>query len=294
MRLTAMHPLFSIALLLFAPTIGLDECKTCKKGKVCTPHVKFEASEIKRLRGEFESDSIDDRIEALNEIAALTFEHENVPSARVAKILVTALEGGSLRVREAAIELLTDGQHAGIAVPALVEVMDDLKRNMYGLVPWLAGKKGVRGTSAEAMSYIETVMRVSSQVPDDRVLKALANVLAAMPWEMYGQPVAMAATRSLLELGTPAAVRAVLRQFNSQSGSDEMQAINDALTDFALDLEFDDAPEYGKDASKQWNRWLKKHVRSLPSKLGKWRGKRIDEDDEDDEEPSEAEWRYLE
>lgn len=288
---TVMRALLSSALLLLSPALGLDECQVCKPGKICKPHVKYEAAELKRLRSELESDDADDRSGALIQVAALTHEHENVPSENVARILAAALEDESLRVRELAIELLTDDQHPETAVVGLVGVIEDLKRNMFGLVPSLTGAKGERGTTADAMSYIETIMRVSGEVPDDRVVKALANVLGAMPWEMYGQSVAMAATRSLLDLGTRDAVKAVLRQFNSESTKEEMQSLHDALTDFALDLDFEDAPEFDKHARKQWDRWLKKHSRSLPKKLGKWRGKLAEgaEEDEDDEGPSHAE-----
>ena len=291
--LTAMKALLPFSLLLLSPALALDECQACKRGKICKPHVRVEEAEFRRLRSELESDVDDDRIGALIQIAALTQEHENVPSGNVARILATALEDESLRVRELALELLTDGQHPEIAVVGLVNVIEHLKRNMFGLVPSLTGAKQERGTTADAMNYIETIMRVSGQVPDDRVVKALINVLTAMPWEMYGQPVAMAATRSLLDLGTRDAVKAVLRQFNSESTEEEMQAVHEALTDFALYLDLEDPPEYGKKVRKQWDRWLKKHGRSLPKKLGKWRGKLAEEEedkqkdaDEDDEGPS--------
>ena len=295
-----MKPLLPLALLLIAPLPRLaargethdglqDVCDACRRGRLCRPHAKFEAAEIERLRPDLESDEIRDRIGALREIAALTREHQNVPTREVATILVAALEDRSLRVRDRAIRLLTDGQQPEITVVALVGLLEGFRKNMWSLVPWLTGPREERGTTADAMNYLETVMRVSGDVPDDRVVKALADVLLAMPAEMRGQPVAMAATRSLLGLGTRDAVQAVLRQFSSWSEGREMRNIHDALRYFALDLDVEDFPEYGGEAPEQWARWFKKHARDLPSKLGKWRGKPL-EGDEDERPAPLAQW----
>ena len=104
----------------------------------------------------------------------------------------------------------------------------------------------------EAMSYLKTTMQVSGVVRDDRVAAALASVLLRMPSEMRGQPVAMAATRSLLDLGTRDAVRAVMRQFDSKPEGRELENIHEALARFASDLGFEDAPKPGEDLSKDW------------------------------------------
>ena len=90
--LSVMNALLPLTLLLIAPALGLDDCEACKKGKVCKPHVKFEQAEIKRLRAHLASEVVEERIEALGEIAGLKNEHENVPSADVARILADALE----------------------------------------------------------------------------------------------------------------------------------------------------------------------------------------------------------
>ena len=270
--------MFPLALLLIVPVSLLDVCDACGKGKLCKPHAQLETAEIERLRPRLESEEARDRIAALRDIAALTHEHENVPSERVAEILVLALEDRSLRVRDRAVRLLADGQHPEATVVALVDLMGSFKKKMWSLVAWLQGENQDRGTVTDAMNYLKTVMRKSGDVPDDRVVEALADVLLAMPSEMRGQPVAMAATKSLLQLGTKDAVKAVLRQFSSMSDTPEMRNIHDALRGFAFDLEIDDYPEYGEDVPEKWARWVKKHSRAMPAKLGKWRGKPVDEE----------------
>ena len=114
-------------------------------------------------------------------------------------------------------------------------------------------------------------------LPGDPRLTRIGAVLTAMPSEMKGEPVAMAATWSLLSLGTKDALKAVLRQFKSVDSSKKKRNIHDALVAFTMDLEYEDAPEYQKDAEKAWERWLGKHKKALTPKLGKWKGNPIED-----------------
>ena len=133
----------AVFLLAPAPASGLDVCKLCDKGKLCKPHAELERAEIERLRPDLESEESRVRIDALREIASLCAEHENVPGKEAAEILAAASsDDPSLRVRSRAIRLLTDGQHPETTVITLVDLHEDLKRNMFGLVPWLTGVIG--------------------------------------------------------------------------------------------------------------------------------------------------------
>ncbi len=277
-----MKPVLLLGLALAPLLAALDVCDNCRADKLCRPHAEHEQAEIERLRPALESEDADERIEALEELAALSLEHENAPGEDAAVLLAAALEDVSLHVREEALLLLTDGQHPEVTVAAVVDVLEGFKRHMWTLVETLMGPDQRGGTTADAMRYLETAMRVSGNVRDDRVVKALAAVLLAMPDEMRGEPVAMAATRSLLDLGTRNAVQAVLRQFRPWTDDHKMLPIQEALREFATDLGSEDVPEIGPDARDAWDRWLKKHSRDLPTKLGKWQGVPPEGEDEDD------------
>ncbi len=267
----SLAPLLALVPAL-APARAADDCGDCGARGPCRPHAEADEAAIERLRPELEAPEVERRLDALAEVAALTGEHANAPGEAVAEALAAALEDDALRVREEAVRLLVDGQHPERTVRALVDVMKDFQRNMWTLVAWLTGPDGERGTIAEAMDYLETVGDVAGGVRDDRVAKELADLLLAYPEEMRGQPVAMAATGSLLRLGTRDAVRAVIRQLRPWSDDGRSLAIHEALEEFAEDRELPAAPEAGPDAAKAWDAWLKKNARALPSKLGKWAG----------------------
>ncbi|MFT7676859.1 MAG: HEAT repeat protein, partial [Planctomycetota bacterium] len=204
-------------------------------------------------------------------------EHENCRTQAVAKALIAALDDPALRVRTKVLGMLVDGQHAELTITTLVSRLGDIKKNMWSLVDWLRGKQGVHGSVDDAMGYIERLMEVSGEVPDDRVVKALANALKAMPTEMRGQPVAMSAVHALLELGTRDAVATVIKQFKPRPPSKgAVENIHSALEDFALELEIEDYPEFDGDLKKLWESWARKNSSRIPTKLGRWIGKPLD------------------
>lgn len=266
--------LLALPLLPLAPEV----CDDCSTRRLCKPHAQAEAEALARLEPELDSEEAGVRMAALKELAALTEAHQNAPGQAVAERLAAALEDDSLRVRERALRLLTDGQHPEVTVEALTGVLGSFEKNMWSLVPWLTGPAEERGSMLDAMAYLETAMRVCADVPDDRVVDALGDLLLAFPSEMRGQPVAMAASRSLLELRTRDAVETVLKQFQTLQPGKEMRNLHDALVDLAIDLEVEDYPEFGEDVDDDWERWLRKHSRRLPSKLGRWTGRPLEEE----------------
>lgn len=283
-----MLALLPLVLLSFAPLPSLDVCKQCeagRKGKLCVAHAKHEKSELERLRKDLGSDDARDRMGAIRDVAELTDDHENRPSLEVGKVLAAALQDDSLRVRNLAIQLLTDGQHPETTVNALVDVLASFNKNMFDLTPWLMGPGEKRGDMSDAMQYIETTVRVCGDVRDDRVVKALAETLHTFPPEMRGESVAMAATWSLLDLGTQEAVESVIKQLSflkvdarsSTTIADRRRRLHETLKDFATELETKAIPEYSEDAYDDWKTWFKKYGRKLPKKLGKWRGKEVEE-----------------
>ncbi|MFT5153506.1 MAG: hypothetical protein ACI841_003507 [Planctomycetota bacterium] len=252
----------------------VDVCKYCQATRVCDKHAKLDEAEIERLSPGLSSEDARDRIEALDEIAALTEEHENAPSKAVAKVLAKALEDDFLRVRDRAAMLISDGQHPEIAVTAMLSVMSDIRASMWTLVETLMGPKHERGNVGDAMNYLETVMDSCGYLRDDRIVKALGETLMAYPTEMRGQPVAMAATRSLLALGTRDSLKTVLKQFKTFRFDNEYENIHHALTLLAADLDIEEFPEWSVEADEEWERWSNKYSRRISSKLGKWKGEK--------------------
>lgn len=273
-----MKALLLASMLFVSPALALDVCEHCEKAKLCSPHALAQKTLLGGLKAELAKGDVRDRVEALSAVAELTFEHENCRTKAVAKALIAALDDPALRVRTKVLGMLVDGQHAESTVSALVGRLGDIKRNMWGLVEWLRGKQGVHGSADDALGYTETLMEVSGEVPDDRVVKALAYALKAMPTEMRGQPVAMAATRSLLELGTRDAVKTVIKQFSPRPPSrGAVENIHGALEDFAIELEIEEYPDFTGDIKSRWERWAKKNSSRIPAKLGRWRGKSFDD-----------------
>jgi len=251
--------------------IALDVCDSCKTGRLCKPHAEEEEQLLGELRERLESTDPGERIDALGEVAELTYEHEGAPSKEVAELLAAALEDDRLEVRTKAMELLSEDQHPEIAVRATVEVLDGFRKGMWSLVGDLIDG-GRRGTHQEAMEYIETCVRQAGDLRDDRIAKSLSRLLPAFPEEMQGQPVTIEATRSLLDLGTRDSYGAVIDQLESLQPGQRLRNLHGLLEDFAHDqeLEPERIPVYGPEVAREWAKLARKL--DLKSKLGKWKG----------------------
>ena len=269
-----MLKLLLLAALVTAPPLTLEDCEACRPGKVCAQHRAEEKEELKRLAPLLKSEDPGQRMGALSSAAALTESHENAPSKNVAKVLAEALDDDQLTVRETAIVLLADGQHPEIAVTSTIKVLKGFEKNMWSLMGTMTGPNNEHGTVEEAMQYLEASMRACSELPDDRIVKALSTLLAAYPAEMRGEPVAMAATHSLLELGTQDAVGAVIKQLGRGKETTRLRRIHMALVRVADEKEIEARPAFGDKIERQWTVWLRKNKRAFPAKLGKWTGER--------------------
>ncbi len=256
----------------------LDDCATCRPGKTCRTHVTHVREELAKLAEGLASKDAAKRATALRSAASLTEDHLNAPSRDVAKVLVAALEDGQLRNRTLAVQLLCEGQDPELAVEAVVRLIGSFESRMFSLVADLQGPKAERGSASDAMELLESTMKEARRLRDDRIVDALAAVLAAFPTEMRGEPVAMATTRSLLDLGTRDAVAAVAKQFQSRPEESRRRAIHMALVGLGRGLELEGMPSFEDNLAKAWPSWVKKNARRLPKKLGKWTGP-VDEAD---------------
>ncbi len=269
-----MSNLLVLAALILLPAAPLDECEACRRSKVCTPHRNQDKAELKRLAPLLASKDAGQRMSALSVAAGLTEEHENAPGKEVAKVLARALADDQLEVRQLAIELLVDGQHPETAVTTVVAQLKGFERNMWSLVGSMTGPDNEHGTPEDAMQYLEASMRACSEVPDDRVVKALSSLLGAYPAEMRGEPVAMAATHSLLELQTQGALEAVIKQLAKGKDTTRLRRIHMSLVRVADEKEIEKRPAFGDKVEREWTVWLRKNKRAFPAKLGKWDGVR--------------------
>lgn len=278
-----MLALLSAAFLALAPA-PLDDCEACRPGKTCSPHRKHDAAELKRLKPELESKDERTRMGALSAVAELTDEHSNAPTKAVAQALADALYDDRLAVRSHAIRLLADGQHPEVAVTAIAKVYGQFESDMWTLVATLMGEKGERGSVDDAMRYLEDSVRAGRGLRDDRIVKSMSSLLLAYPTEMRGEPVAMATTDALLELGTQGAVSAVVQTLGQTQDDTRKRRIHMALVRVADEKEIDKRPSFDKKPEREWKAWLKKNKKSFPSKLGKWKGPPPEEDDEEDDD----------
>ncbi len=263
----------------------VDVCGACGRNKICKTHKAEDRAEIKRLKGALEDEDPEVRMEALEEVAELASNHENAPGKAAAEVLVAALEDDQLVVQAEAFRLLADGQHPEVAVGAYVARLKWFQSHMWSLVGDMTGPGEKHGSAAEAMEVLDAAVRGCKELPDDRIVSALAGLLKSFPNEMRGEPVAMSASRALLRLGTQGAVQAVISQFNAHKDLGKLRQVHMALKTFAFGMELDGTPEFDDDVEAGWTQWLRKHKRRIPKKLGKWKGPEPEpEEDEDDDD----------
>ncbi|MEM6676016.1 MAG: hypothetical protein AAF726_24415 [Planctomycetota bacterium] len=273
----------ALAVVLTSPT--LHASPGSQRGKISKEDRAADIEAIEELTPQLESEDERDRMSALRAVADLAEEHPETPSKEAAEALADALDDDRLEVRGLAIELLSRDQHPEVAVNAVRKTILQFESNMWDLVPWLTGPKEERGNVMEAMRYIETSVRASKRLRDDRMVDALSRLLHAFPTEMRGEPVALSTSEALLDLGTRDAVDAVIRTLNSTQDEQRLRRIHMSLGRFARGLDIDDHPSFDdRDIQKGWSQWLRKNGRVIPKKLGKWTGPPPEDEDEDDDQ----------
>src|SRR5688572_4831428 len=166
--------LLASALLSAAP----GDCKECVPNDLCAAHQESDGKAIDKLRGKVRARDVQQRLDALREVAALTKGHENAPSRAVADTLALGLQDDDFEVRAVAAELLSSGQHPDEALKALVKALDDV-RTQYAKV----GRDKERGGGDAGFGgdggahYVEAVIGGLAKLPDDRAVDALADVV---------------------------------------------------------------------------------------------------------------------
>jgi hypothetical protein len=208
--------------LVFAFAIGwvpFGDCPQCKPDDLCAPHQESDQKALEVWRGKIRAKDVEQRLAAVREIAALAKQHENAPSRGAAESIALALADDDYGVRAAAAERLADGQHPDAAVKALTKALDDVREEFARV-----GKDRERGNSGVTLfgkngkRYVDAVVGGLANLPDDRSVDALADVLKQLgpdaPNELV-KPIADA----LLQLRSRPALEAVIDRLVSAEGS---------------------------------------------------------------------------
>ncbi len=257
-----------------------DECEECGDRKICKPHKSHDLAELKRLAPDLKSEDVDKRLRALEAVADLATDHANAPFKGAAEVLVEALEDDKLVVQAAAFRYLSDGQHPETSVVGYVKRIKWFKGHMWTLVADMTGPNEEHGGVGDAMDVLKRAVSCGEDLRDDRVVDALSGLLNAFPTEMRGEPVAMAASRALLSLGTVDAAKTVIKQFGALDDASKMRQVHFALVTFGNRLEIEEMPEFSENVESAWTVWLRKNQKLVPKKLGKWTGPPKDDEDE--------------
>lgn len=233
------------ALVLFSllgPLVGIaaagecDDCQPLPDSKLCTSHESDEVELISKLRPKLDSTEERVRILALKRIAALTREHSNAPSIRVAELLASRAESESTQVRVRAISLLGDGQHPEVAVKETLRIVGKVQsqavevegsfrkimesgeptanpnspgQDVEDVIAKLEERKAVIESLMELESLREALIRSMGGLRDDRVTKMLLQ-MEAVDAEYLG---VSSIHDALLAHGTQAGVRRVIEAF---------------------------------------------------------------------------------
>lgn len=257
--------------LVLGPATAAGDCKDCLPETLCSAHAETQREALEQYRTELEVEDPARRATAVREIARTTTDHQNAPSREVAEIVVQALrKDPSLEVRRAAVKWIAS-QDPELVVPAVAMTVDELRAGLVGgdLVPRLLGKDAAAETF-EAMAFAEEVLEVAGDLPDDRCVKALLACVKQLPEEMLGQPIHLAACKSLLDLGTYDAVELVVDELKPFRDTPEVRRVHSLLEGLSLWHELDDAPPFDEHCRDEWRGWLRRHKKLFPRSRGRY------------------------
>ena len=245
----------------------VDDCKECSPKKLCSAHVAEEAAALKSAAPKLKAKEEATRIEALEKLGHLKDSHQNAPSAAAAKAIAAGLLDASWKVRAAAAKVLADGQEHDVAVEALAKSITEARKD---------GAKLMIFTSNAALlaeqklfgDYLKEISAALAAMKDDRAADALIefvrNEKVPMPKEIILPAVEATAT-----IDTLAAFSAVIEHLEWTEGFGGLQDYHDVLVKAATARGGKDLPEWGKETSARWKRWLEAHKALFPKRIAK-------------------------
>jgi hypothetical protein len=235
-----------------APQEPADEpvgtaCDACVvergRDRLCEPHALREAEVLKETRSALKSKAFAEREQALETIAALTLEHTNVPSKKVAQALASRKSDEALLIRSKVVELLSKGQHHETAVATVVRALKDAEKRwedldavLLELAEEYADGRATfdpKRTQAfnehrEAMGYLTTTLSALGRLQDEAAEEALIRFLDRYV-DRSPRLIMVIACTALLDLGTQRAASTVV---------DYLVELEQRIADHSLDNEY--------------------------------------------------------
>jgi len=223
-----------------SPALPPEQCDACQGDHevvLCDAHLARETEVLKAQKPKLERRSEKRRIEAMEEIAALTQAHSNAPSPTVARLLGSMLVVESTLVKKRAAELLADGQHRRTTLEMMIAAVDPLTRELEEQMerfleleavvtresPKKKGKEVTLDDLQEKIDALDEAMvldeklealnetrgafaRCLATIPDDRSIAALEKLLLPDEMRLNREVV----VESLLAFGTASSVEPVI------------------------------------------------------------------------------------
>ncbi|MCC7015156.1 MAG: hypothetical protein IT454_21525 [Planctomycetes bacterium] len=201
-----------LALLLSQQTSNCPDCRNDpRRPLLCSAHLEAETTLLREQRALLaRSKDIDERLAAIDKVAALTRAHANVPSPVVARFLADALRDESLAVRRSALARLLDGQHHDETVRGVLDGWKEGQKLWRVLDAKLvlsegsteSGKAPVALTTEELSDipdYTLALIRALGRLRDERAWNALHAYFRA-PLDRTPGRFLVAAADSMLQL----------------------------------------------------------------------------------------------
>lgn len=157
------------AVLLFVVATAFERCDACRAEgatvELCAPHAEAERASIAR-NGPRVLDADEERAKAaLADLAALTSQHENAPSAALARTLASGIANPSWSVRGEVLRLLQAGQDESVTREVLITAGDRfaIDAREIGKVRKAVAKLAEESSARKSDDVREALERMSSK-----------------------------------------------------------------------------------------------------------------------------------
>jgi hypothetical protein len=119
-------------------------------------------------------------------------------------------------------------------------------------------------------AYAGAVFSGLARFRDDRSVDALKEALKKLPYMLRFAAPAHAIVDSLIALGSKGGLEGVTEIIREYEGYGSGKPYHDSLTKMAAARGLADTPQWtGTGTANAWNKWIDKHPKEFPAKLGK-------------------------
>lgn len=292
-------PLMLLVLLgvaSLAPRLRAGDCLECKETKLCKAHDAEEDAVLASVHEALRASAKEERIAALEEVAALTEAHRNAPSKKVAQVLARAMKDEDLDVQAAAARLLAStGQHPETAVRTLVDAVEDLRGLLAGMPRVGRGRDDQDPLDAEQQEMREAAVNLATQVieglgrlPDDRSVAVLSDLLVQLPTRGGGDRLVTIVAKALAHLEARDGIESIIQRMvqtegrmgsRAGSGNEDRRGpgrgdgitreLHDQLVVLSEGKSISEHPVFDEQCAGEWKEWFSANQRFFPARLGK-------------------------